>query len=108
MLDNHEVGQQKARIGEAMGFAGPIVTPSAVKFCCPAHIFDILFYTLMASLFGSSPLLAESSCLTERKNAQLQVRRDHKVGVVIPECRPDGSYNQVQCHRMSGTLEEYS
>ena len=52
MLDNHEVGQQKARIVEAMGFAGPVVTPSAVKFCCPAHIFDILFYTLIIRLFS--------------------------------------------------------
>ena len=155
MLDNHEVGQQKARIVEAMGFAGPVVTPSAVKFCCPAHIFDILFYTLIIRLFSpprriklfdreekrstSSSSRPQSWCGHSRMPSRWILQSSpmpSNVGYVrgvflvkgnaslwdelsvrrsVSSSRPQswcghsktpsrGSYSQLQCHQMSGTV----
>ena len=35
-----------------------------------------------------------SPCLRQ----QLEARRNKRLGVFVPKCRPDGGYEEIQCH----------
>ncbi|XP_070577825.1 SPARC-related modular calcium-binding protein 1-like isoform X4 [Ptychodera flava] len=43
-----------------------------------------------------------SRCKAERRYAQAQLSNDSTVGLFIPECNDDGSFQQVQCHTGTG------
>ncbi|CAL1540354.1 unnamed protein product [Lymnaea stagnalis] len=43
-----------------------------------------------------------SKCMSERREAAEAFKRNQHSEVMIPECRDDGSYNQIQCHKSSG------